>query len=100
MVVGVPRYPVGEQSPLQILASVLKRMRWLTTAHAIETAQVPVVKLVFQFEGTLLHVDVTFDFKSSVSDPTSSTPSRCKFEIFFGFYFIIYSKIEFFLSLF
>ena len=42
-------------------------MRWLTTAHAIETAMVPVVKLVFQFENTLLHVDITFDFSSSVA---------------------------------
>ena len=28
---------------------------------------VPVVKLVFQFENTLLHVDITFDFSSSVA---------------------------------
>jgi hypothetical protein len=40
VIVGVPQYPSGERSPLQILASVLKRMRWLTTVHAIETAKV------------------------------------------------------------
>ena len=58
VVTGAPRYPVEERSPLQILASVLQRKSWLTTVHAIETAQVHSFAFFFlktvssQFAGT------------------------------------------------
>ena len=82
---------LGERSPLQILASVLKRMRWLTTAHAIETAAVPVVKLVFQFENTLLHVDITFDFSSYVAMHSESDRESTGFHFFFFFFSLFFS---------
>jgi Poly(A) RNA polymerase, mitochondrial-like, central palm domain/Cid1 family poly A polymerase len=85
VVAGVPRANYRKLSwndfssavpstPLRALVNVLKKQSWLRRIQPIERARVPVIKLVAEIGGALLHIDITFDY-SATSTPKSLSPS-------------------------
>lgn len=63
----LPTYP----SPLQTLAAALKKQSWLRRIQCIDTASMPVIKIVSEVAGALQHVDISFDYSGS-ADPSSA----------------------------
>lgn len=56
-------------SPLQTLAAALKKQGWLKRMQCIETASVPVIKIVAEIAGEFLHVDISFDTPAAPIPP-------------------------------
>ena len=64
--------PVDAKSGLQQLAGVLQvQHAWVVSMNAIDTARVPVIKVVGQVDGRQAVVDITFDQVGDHSSPTS-----------------------------
>ena len=63
--------PVPASQGLGLLASVLRKQRWLLSLNAISTAKVPVIKLLGSLEGEEIVVDITF----GEAPPPASAPA-------------------------
>ena len=64
--------PVDTKAGLQQLAAVLHmQTAWVLSLNAIDTARVPVIKVVGQVDGRQAVVDITFDQVGDHSSPTS-----------------------------
>eukprot|EP01087_Luapelamoeba_hula_P007676 TRINITY_DN1877_c1_g1_i1.p1 TRINITY_DN1877_c1_g1~~TRINITY_DN1877_c1_g1_i1.p1 ORF type:complete len:1456 (+),score=169.66 TRINITY_DN1877_c1_g1_i1:180-4547(+) len=56
-------------SPIRILAEELKKYDWLQSIQAIETAKMPVLKLVGKIQSSHVLVDITFSVQPLITQP-------------------------------
>jgi len=59
----------GDQHPISVLSRALQKERWIRTLQSIETARVPVIKLVGKEER--IPTDITFELKNAPAFCTS-----------------------------